>query len=94
MYPMLGTHPDLVYTVAALGHHSASPGEEHEHALDYAFRYLRATSDSRLVFQHGTPGGTTLHGFVDTDWASDVNDRKSTSGFVFLEVDLSCASVS
>jgi hypothetical protein len=47
-------------------------------------RYLKATSDQRLVFQRGTPGGTVLHGFVDADWASDVNDCKSTSGFVFM----------
>ena len=32
MYPMLGTCLDLAYTVAALGRHSASPGEEHERA--------------------------------------------------------------
>jgi hypothetical protein len=25
-----------------------------------------------------------LHGFVDADWASDVNNCKSTSGFVFM----------
>jgi hypothetical protein len=37
MYPMLGTRPDLAYTVAALGRHSASPGAEHQHALDCAF---------------------------------------------------------
>ena len=84
MYPMLGTRPDLAYTVAALGRHSASPGAEHQHALDRAFRYLRATSNRRLVFQRGTPDGITLHGFVDADWASDVNDRKSMSGFVFM----------
>jgi hypothetical protein len=84
MYPMLGTRPDLAYTVAALGRHSATPGSDHERALDRAFRYLRATSDWQLVFQRGTPGGTVLHGFVDADWASDVNDRKSTSGFVFM----------
>jgi hypothetical protein len=26
----------------------------------------------------------TLHGYVNADWASDVNDQKSTSGFVFM----------
>ena len=41
-------------------------------------------SDQQLVFQCRTPSGTVLHGFVDADWASDVNDRKSTSGFVFM----------
>src|SRR5260370_38070911 len=84
MYPMLGTCPDLAYTVAALGRHAASPGTDHQHALDHAFRYLRATSDQQLIFQHGTPSGTVLHGFIDTDWASNVNDRTSTSGFVFM----------
>jgi hypothetical protein len=84
MYPMLGTCPDLAYTVAALGRHSATPGADHRRALERALRYLKATSDRQLVFQCGTPGGTVLHGFVDADWGSDVNDRKSTSGFVFM----------
>src|SRR5712692_3909452 len=84
MYPMLRTRPDLAYTVAALGRHAASPGADHQHTLDHAFRYLRATSDQQLIFQCGTPSGTVLHGFVDADWASNVNDRKSTSGFVFM----------
>jgi hypothetical protein len=56
MYPMLGTCPDLAYTVAALGRHSATPGADHQHALEHVLRYLKATSDQRLVFQHGTPG--------------------------------------
>ena len=40
MYLMLGTRPDLAYTVAALGRHSTCPGTDHQHALDRAFRYL------------------------------------------------------
>ena len=83
MYPMLGSRPDLAYTVAALGRHAACPGTDHQRALDRAFGYLRGTSDQHLVYQRGLPNGATLQGFVDADWASDVNDRKSTSGFVF-----------
>src|SRR5260370_14530688 len=84
MYPMLGTCPDLAYTVAALGRHVASPGADHQRMLDHTFQYLRATSNWQLIFQCGTPSRTVLHGFVNTDWASDVNDCKSTSGFVFM----------
>ena len=84
MYPMLGSRPDLAYTVAALGRHAATPGPDHQRALDRAFRYLQATINRRLVFQRGAPSGNTLQGFVDADWASDVNDRKSTSGYVFM----------
>ena len=28
--------------------------------------------------------GTIFCGFIDADWASDVNNQKSTSGFVFM----------
>jgi len=83
MYPMLGTHPDLGYAIAALGHHATNPGPDHQRALERVFRYLRATSGKQLVFGQGTLGGSTLLGYTDTNWASDVNDRKSTSGYVF-----------
>jgi len=81
---MLGTRPDIAYAIAALGHHAASPGPKHQHALDCLFRYLKATKDHVLTFRWGITGGTTLQGFADTDWASDINDWKSTSGYVFI----------
>jgi hypothetical protein len=34
MYPMLGTRLDLSYTIAALGHYTANPGPDHQHALE------------------------------------------------------------
>jgi len=83
MYLMLGTRPDIAYSVAALGRHAANPGIEHQHALDRLFRYLRGSSDYKLVYRRGTPGGDTILGYVDADWGSDVNDRKSTSGYAF-----------
>ena len=83
MYPMIGSRPDLAYTVGALGRHAASPGEDHLRALDRAFRYLRATSAHCLIYQRGLTPSPTLQGYVDADWASDINDHKSTSGFVF-----------
>jgi Reverse transcriptase (RNA-dependent DNA polymerase) len=84
MYPMLGTRPNLTYTVAALGRHNATPGTVHLQSLDRIFRYLHKTSSLCLIFWHGVLNSTTLHSFVDADWASDINDQKSTSGFVFM----------
>jgi len=83
MYLMLGTHPDIAYTVAALGCHTANPGTEHQHALDHLFQYLRGTLDYKLVYRCGVSGGNSILGYVDADWGSDVNDCKSTSGYVF-----------
>ena len=83
MYLMLGTRPDIAYTIAALGCHAANPGIEHQHALDCLFCYLRRSSDYKLVYCCGVPGGNTILGYVDADWGSDVNDCKSTLGYAF-----------
>jgi hypothetical protein len=83
MYPMLGTRPNLGYAIAALGRHTANPGPDHQRALEHIFQYLQGISDQQLVFKQGTPGGPTLFGYADTDWASDVNDRKLTSSYMF-----------
>ena len=74
MYPMLGTRPDLAFTIASLGRHAATPGKEHHHALERVFQYLRTTNSRGLVFRRGVSNGLTLHGYADADWASDVND--------------------
>jgi Reverse transcriptase (RNA-dependent DNA polymerase) len=84
MYLTLGTRPDLSYAVGVLGRYSANLGPDHQRALDRVFKYLRATSDRGLVFQQGTEKGLTLEGYADVDWANDVNDRWSTSGYVFM----------
>ncbi|TFY77555.1 hypothetical protein EWM64_g6458 [Hericium alpestre] len=82
MYAMLGTRPDLAYTVGVLSQHTAKPGEAHQHALVHAFKYLRGTADYQLVFDGKKPWELT--GYVDADWAGDVNDRRSISGYTFL----------
>jgi hypothetical protein len=83
MYPMLATRPDLAYAIAALGRHAANPSPDHQHALNRVFCYLWATIDHQLVLGHSTTSIPTLLGYSNSDWASDVNDRKSTSGYVF-----------
>ena len=83
IYPMLGTHPDLGYTIAALSRHATNPSPDHQHALEHVFCYLQATSDHQLILRRGTLGNSTLLGYADADWASDVNDCKSTSGYMF-----------
>eukprot|EP00253_Pinus_taeda_P026768 PITA_26768 len=49
------------------------------------FRYLRGTSDYGLCYK-GRPGldrVLDIHGFVDVDWVGDLDQRRSTSGYVF-----------
>ena len=44
-------------------------------------RYLKGTSNFGLVYD--PTNAKDLVGYSDADWAGDVNDRKSTSGYVF-----------
>eukprot|EP00253_Pinus_taeda_P024640 PITA_24640 len=60
-------------------------GKEYWTAVKRVFRYLRGTSDYGLCYQ-GRPGldrVLDIRGFVDADWAGDLDQRRSTSGYVF-----------
>lgn len=44
-------------------------------------RYLQCTKNYCLKFVNNN---SDLHGFVESDWASDASDRKSYTGFCFM----------
>jgi len=85
MYAMVCTRPDIAHAVGVLSRFMSKPGKEHWTAVKRVFRYLRGTSDHGLCYQ-GRPGldrVLDIHGFVDADWAGDLDQRRSTSGYVF-----------
>ena len=53
MYAMLGTRPDLAYSVGCLSRFNSNPGATHVAALKHVLRYLAGTTDYQLVY--GTP---------------------------------------
>ncbi|KAJ4723712.1 Retrovirus-related Pol polyprotein from transposon TNT 1-94 [Melia azedarach] len=57
------------------------PGKEHWQAVKRIFRYLKGTFDVGLIY-----GGDTqclMTGFSDSDYAGDVDSRRSMTGYVF-----------
>eukprot|EP00253_Pinus_taeda_P031116 PITA_31116 len=85
MYAMVCTRPDIAHAVGVLSRFMSKPGKEHWTTVKQVFRYLRGTSDYGLCYQ-GRPGFDKvldIHGFVDADWAGDLDQRRSTSGYVF-----------
>ena len=44
-------------------------------------RYLRGTTNLGMCYTN--KGQSGLVGFCDADWGGDINDRKSTSGYLF-----------
>jgi len=85
VYAMVCTRPDIAHAVGVLSRFISKPGKEHWTAMKWVFRYLHGTSDYGLCYQ-GRPGldrVLDIHGFFDVDWAGDLDQRRSTSGYVF-----------
>ena len=85
MYGMVYTRPDIAHAVGVLSRFMSNPGKEHWTAVKWVFRYLRGTSDYGLCYQ-GRPGlerMLDIHVFIDANWAGDLDQRISTSGYVF-----------
>ena len=61
MYAMLGTRPDLAFTISTLARFNASPTATHATAAKRTLRYLRST------------GSSPLTGYCDSDWAGDID---------------------
>eukprot|EP00253_Pinus_taeda_P014700 PITA_14700 len=63
----------------------SKPGKKHWIGVKRVFRYLRGTSDYGLCYQgrSGSDRMFDIRGFVDADWARDLDHRRSTSGYVF-----------
>jgi len=58
------------------------PTELHLQAVKRALRYLKGTISFGIFYKKG--GSETLVGYADSDYAGDLEDRKNTSGYVFM----------
>ena len=85
IYAMNGTRPDIAYAVTKLSQFSSNPGVIHWQALKHLGRYLKGTQDYcityRAVAQSSMP---PLLGYCDSDWAENVDHRRSVTGYAFL----------
>lgn len=82
----MGTLPQLAFVVQKLSQYSSNPAPEHVSALKRVFRYLVHVRDLNLGLTYGGPEKwpEEIVGYTDADWGSDLDDRRSTSAFVFM----------
>ena len=81
IYIMLQTRPDIAYTVSKLSQYSSKPNEKHLQALKQVLRYLSGTKDLGLTFDG--KGNGEITGWTDSSWGCDIDNGKSTSGYIF-----------
>jgi len=81
LYLMLGTCPDITFAVIKLSQFSANPSKEHFERAKYICHYLAGIKDYTMIFDGNTNEGLIVHS--DSDWATDINNRRSITGYFF-----------
>lgn len=80
MYAMLCMRPNICYTVGIVSRYQSNLGAKHWESVKHILKYLRRTKNYMLVYS----GSDLMHvGYTDSDFQSDPNSRKSTSGSMF-----------
>ncbi|KAH9647611.1 hypothetical protein KPL70_025255 [Citrus sinensis] len=84
MYAMVLTRPDLSHSVSVVSRYMAQPGREHWRAVRWIMRYLNGSLSHGLVYGRSKGRNDGLLGFVDSDYAGDLDRRRSLTGFMFM----------
>lgn len=84
-----------MYAVNALSKFNNNPGEQHWIAAKRVLRYLRGTTKCGLLFNGNMKSeinnklsnskcNNSLIGYCDSDWAGDIDEGKSTTGYCVM----------
>ncbi|KAJ9542981.1 hypothetical protein OSB04_029487 [Centaurea solstitialis] len=76
------TRPDLMYVVSLLSRLMGKPNEEHMAVAKRVLRYIKGTLNHGLCYKKDK--SQKLRVFTDSNYAPDLEDRRSTSGYVCL----------
>jgi hypothetical protein len=81
------THRDLAFSANKICQYFHSPTTLHYTAIKRILRYVKGSMSMGLHI--GRSSSMLVSGFCDADWASCLDDRRSTSGFaIFLATNL------
>jgi hypothetical protein len=81
---LVNTRPDIACYVGIVSRYMEDPKASHWAAVKQILRYLSGTVNYGCIYKKLNTSETKLTGYSDSDLAGDVDDRKSTSGSVFL----------
>ena len=81
LYLSGGTRPDITFSVSNLAKFSAKPSKQHWTAIKRVMRYLKGTINFGILYTKQETKDFVA--YSDADWAGDLDDRKSTSGYLF-----------
>lgn len=80
MYLACATRPDISFAMCKLSRFVFNPGDVQWHAVERVMHYLQGTVNY-VIHYFGYP--TILEGCSDSNWISDADEMKATSGYLF-----------
>ena len=80
MFLAVNTRPDIAYATSYLSQFNTKHNKTHWEAAKRVLRYLKGTIDLSIIYRKT---GAYLQGYTDADWANDITDRRSYTGFFF-----------
>jgi hypothetical protein len=84
MYAMVCTRLDILQAISMVSRYMHDPGKGHWQAAKWILRYILGAVDVGLKFEQVKNGlDQILVGYVDSDYASDLDKRRSTKGYAF-----------
>ena len=84
MYTVVCSRPDLAYAVSMISRYMSYLGKPHWQAVKWLFQYLAGTKSLGLIYGGNSQLGTQLQGFVDVNYAGNIDARKSLTRYVFI----------
>ena len=92
IYLMLGTRPDLAFSINKLAQYSANPTHRHWKGIKRILRFVKATINAKLILGHrqldtglASPKINTLVvGYFDAAYMDNTYDRHSSMGYMFF----------
>jgi Reverse transcriptase (RNA-dependent DNA polymerase) len=85
LYVAVMTRPDISNSVREVSRYMSAPGRAHWQACLRILRYLKGTADYKLTFDFSsTTTNMELAGYCDADHASDIDTRRSVTGYIFF----------
>ncbi|GAU49301.1 hypothetical protein TSUD_367130 [Trifolium subterraneum] len=81
---LCNTRPDLAYSVGIVSRFMDRPKSSHLIAVKRILRYVKGTIDYGVLFHASDKKNECkLMGYTNSNWCGDVEDRKSTAGYIF-----------
>ena len=81
LYLAVNTRPDIAQAVGMLATYCTAPTYNSCLCLSYVLSYLSGTPELGVVYSR-TEHGLDLHAYSDADWAGELENRRSTAGYI------------